>query len=56
VRDSCAGQLDALVQTYKGDWVFSRLLPKLTENLSRENSFLVRLTVLKCLGAIARNV
>jgi hypothetical protein len=50
VRETGSQLIENLVQVYKSDWVFSRLLPKLTEYLSKENSFLVRLVALKCLG------
>lgn len=38
--------IQALVQTFPNEWFFANLLPKLNDALSKENSYLLRITAL----------
>ena len=38
IREAVTLKLDALIAVYKNEWVFQRLLPKLNEYMSKDNS------------------
>lgn len=46
IRDMVVGKLKKLAQIYKSEWVAGSLIPKINENLTKENSYLSRITAL----------
>ena len=56
IREAVTLKLDALIAVYKNEWVFQRLLPKLNEYMSKDNSYLIRLSAIKGLEHIASNI
>jgi len=56
VRDLGVERLKKVVDVLGQDWVFSSLMPKLNEQLNKENGYLFRITALSCLEGIASRV
>jgi len=48
IRSGCASKLGALILTYKNEWLFNRLVPRLEEQLKPETGYLTRICALAC--------
>eukprot|EP00825_Cyclidium_porcatum_P001190 TRINITY_DN1053_c0_g1_i3.p1 TRINITY_DN1053_c0_g1~~TRINITY_DN1053_c0_g1_i3.p1 ORF type:complete len:415 (-),score=96.13 TRINITY_DN1053_c0_g1_i3:34-1278(-) len=56
VREIAIDRIPQLMQTYKNEWVFNRLVPKIQEALDKQNSYLYRMSALRSLKQIAKNL
>lgn len=55
VRETGQEKLAILIHTFKVEWVFQKLLPKIQENLDKNLGYLFRMTALGSLKTIALN-
>jgi hypothetical protein len=42
-------KIPAIINIYKNEWAFQRLMPKIMETLTKENGYLYRISALHCL-------